>query len=76
MAFATLLRTREEQTVAGNSSTKGFTNGFIPCDPAWVDDSPEGNKSFFDTSRDNEASKGNDLKRKKTIRRSRAGRGY
>lgn len=68
MGLATLLR-RKEEMKRGNDGLKPFTSGFIPCDPAWIDHSIEGQKSFFDTSKDEF------LRKKKAIRR-RVGRGY
>ncbi|KAK0656327.1 hypothetical protein B0T16DRAFT_451913 [Cercophora newfieldiana] len=75
MGFATFLRHKEE--MEGHGRLKGPTSGFIPCDPAWVDDSTEGNKSFFDTSKDSSADASREeLLRKKKMFKRRAGRGY
>ncbi|KAK0633665.1 hypothetical protein B0T14DRAFT_542672 [Immersiella caudata] len=77
MAFATLLRNKEEMNKASKFNTHGFTAGFIPCEPAWVDHSIEGNKSFFDTSREDDTFKRDELlRRRKMTKRPRAGRGY
>jgi len=69
MAFATLLRHKEESET-NKSSARGFSSGFTARDPSWVDDSSEGHKSFFDTS------KAEQMKKKKAIKCSRVSRGY
>jgi len=60
--------------LAQSGISGGAINRFVPADLAWVDTSPEGNKSFFETEEspvDTEQQK-----KKKVSRRGRAGRGY
>ncbi|KAK3331056.1 hypothetical protein B0H66DRAFT_572896 [Apodospora peruviana] len=46
MAYATLLRYKEARE--GNDSVEqGWAPNFAQADPAWIDNTPEGNKSFF-----------------------------
>jgi len=70
MGFATMLRRKEELSESNGAVSKGLPSLYAPADPAWIDSSPEGNKSFFETP------KAEEPKRKKVIKRARAGRGY
>ncbi|KAK4452852.1 pyrimidine-specific ribonucleoside hydrolase RihA [Podospora aff. communis PSN243] len=76
MAFATLVRNKEEMNEASKFNTHGFTGNFIPCDPAWVDDSIGGNKSFFEKRDDDALNREEFFKKRRTIKRPRVGRGY
>jgi hypothetical protein len=65
MAFATLLRYKEESE-SGASASNAWPSGFIKADDAWVDDTEEGNTSLFTKPKD-------DLRKKKAPKKARRG---
>lgn len=75
MALDSLLRIKNERALAQMGTVGGgAVSRFTPADPAWVDTSPEGNKSFFET--EDSPPDAEQQKKKKASRRGRAGRGY
>ncbi|KAK3383558.1 hypothetical protein B0T24DRAFT_53746 [Lasiosphaeria ovina] len=65
LAFATLLTYKEKESDAHRK--RGWRSGFVAANPAWIDNSEEGNKSFFD------APKSEAPKKKKVVKKSRRG---
>jgi len=67
MAFATLLRCKEE--ISNRQSAEGVeSNGILKPDQTWIDDSSEGNKSFYEPQ-----NAGEQLRKRRTIKRARRG---
>ncbi|KAJ4298493.1 hypothetical protein N0V88_003523 [Collariella sp. IMI 366227] len=64
MAYASLLRYKEEGQSAPSSSWSG---GFIPAEDDWVDGTEEGNSSFFSSPKEEQ------LKKRRIPRRARRG---
>ncbi|KAK4043827.1 hypothetical protein C8A01DRAFT_12687 [Parachaetomium inaequale] len=66
MAFATLLSYKEESE-SGASASNAWPSGFTKADDAWVDDTEEGNTSFFTKPKDDQ------LRKKKVPKKARRG---
>lgn len=62
MMLETILRYQEGTRPSGTTSP-GFPTVFVPADPAWVDDSQGGNKSFFEKRHAEEPTRGNASRR-------------
>ncbi|KAK1758464.1 hypothetical protein QBC47DRAFT_358312 [Echria macrotheca] len=54
MLLETLLRHKENSI---GVSQPGFPRRYVPADPAWIDNSPGGNNSFFDQPADEQSKK-------------------
>ncbi|KAK0733703.1 hypothetical protein B0T26DRAFT_33053 [Lasiosphaeria miniovina] len=65
MAFATLLTYKKERESDAHGK-RDWRSGFVAADPAWIDNSEEGNKSFFDTPK-------SEAPEKKVVKKSRRG---
>lgn len=62
MMLETILR-YQEGTRPSDSTSPGLPSVFVPADPAWVDDSQGGNKSFFEQRQAEEPTRGNTSRR-------------
>ena len=62
MMLETLLR-YQEGARPSNSTSMGLPTVFAPADPAWVDDSEGGNKSFFEQRQAEKPTRGNSSRR-------------
>jgi hypothetical protein len=62
MMLEALLRYQEGPRPS-NSTSMGLPTVFVPADPAWVDDSQGGNKSFFEQRQAEEPTRGSSSRR-------------
>ncbi|KAK0703162.1 hypothetical protein B0T26DRAFT_756726 [Lasiosphaeria miniovina] len=66
MAFATLLTHKKEKESDAHGKS-GERSDFVAADPAWIDKSEEGNKSFFDAPKAMAPKTGAPKKKKKKV---------